>query len=346
VTEHATEEALVALAEMAGAGAALTAKECAQLAQRLAVLEQSWGQLDASRALRLALDLYEIHDHLSVAQAACAPSAAPDSPAQLRDRVAALRATLKVHSDAGFLSHRVRLRAGGLRGAELIDWLEAYPPGQREMAIEQLLDIAHRPLARQALHPDLVDYIPSGIAPIVRAVTQVPIGPEDVLVDIGAGLGKVTMTVHLLSGARAHGVELQEELAAVATRRAQYFGLDGVSHEVCDARFVDLSLATVIFLYLPFTGDTLAAVMHRVEAAARQRSLVICTLGLDLSAYSWLEERKTNELWLAIYDSRFPGVPPRRAASPPPLGAAAELVACEGSRSPDVNASDDEPHNP
>lgn len=32
--------------------------------------------------------------------------------------------------------------------------------------------------------------------------------------------------------------------------------------------------------------------MRRGEAVARQRSLVICTLGLDLNAYSWLEERK------------------------------------------------------
>jgi hypothetical protein len=332
VTQPTTEDALASLAAMAAREGALAAAELAQLAQRLAVLEQS-GQLDVQRATRLAFDLYEIHGRLGALLAAHAPSAAAQDAAVLRGRVAALRATLKAHSDAGFLSDRAHLRAGGLRGAELIAWLEEYPPGQREMAIEHLLDIAHRPLEKRALHPELVDYIPSGIAPIVRAVIEVPIGPEDVFVDIGAGLGKVTMTVHLLSGARAHGIELQEELAAVAARRAREFRLSGVSYEVADARFVDLSEATVIFLYLPFTGDTLAALMQRVEAAARRRSLVICSLGLDLSAYPWLEERKTDELWLAVYDSRFPGVPPRPAGQPAPLGAAAEFVASEGSMS-------------
>ena len=51
----------------------------------------------------------------------------------------------------------------------------------------------------------------------------------------GAGLGKAAMAVHLLTGARARGIELQPELVAAARAQARELGLDGVSFVETDA---------------------------------------------------------------------------------------------------------------
>lgn len=236
---------------------------------------------------------------------------------------------------APYASARARIRDGGLRGAELLAWLAAHPPEQRDAAAEGLLGIAHRPPSRAPLGADLVDYIPSGVAPVVRAVLDAPVTPDDVFVDLGAGLGKVAMLVHLLSGARARAIELQPELVAAGRAAAADLGLDGVSFHESDARDADLSDATIVYLYLPFTGAPLAAVMQRLQAIARRRALVVCTLGLDLRAYDeWLAPRATEEFWLSLYDSRFPGAAPRSPRRPAPLGPAAEDIAAERATPP------------
>ena len=142
----------------------------------------------------------------------------------------------------------------------LLGWLEEHPAAERDAAIEMALGIDSAP-AQKPLGKDRMGYMPAGIAPIVRTVLDVPIGPNDVFVDLGSGLGKVTMAVHLLTGARAIGVELQPDLVSRARAEASYLGLQGVSFVEADALNADLDDATVLFLYLPFTGDVLAGVM-------------------------------------------------------------------------------------
>lgn len=224
---------------------------------------------------------------------------------------------------------RARVRGGGLRGAELVDWLAARPPADRDAAIERLLGIRAPPALAARPHAEMLGYVPSGIAPIVRAVLDVPITPDDVLVDLGAGLGKVAMAVHLLSGARTRGIELLPELVAEATAIAGRLGLEDVTFVSGDARDADLSDATVFFLYLPFTGEVLASVMQRLLAIAEHRDIVICALGLDLRGWDLIVERPTQEFWLSIYDSRVPGAAPRAQRAPLELGPAGGRVARE-----------------
>ena len=149
-----------------------------------------------------------------------------------------------------------------------------------------------------------------------------PIAAGDVFVDLGAGLGKVVMAVHLLTGARARGVEVQPALVAEARARAAELALDGVEFVPGDALTADLDDATVVFLYLPFTGAVLEGVLRRLEAVARRRQLVLCALGLDLRGVDWIAERPTEEFWLSIYDSRIEGArAPAREPARTALGA-------------------------
>ena len=164
-------------------------------------------------------------------------------------------------------------------------------------------------------------------APVVRAVLDVPVTARDVFVDLGAGLGKAVMAVHLLTGARARGVEVQSTLVSEARARAEELGLDGVEFHLSDAVAAGLDDATVVFLYLPFTGATLQRVLQRLEAVARRRQLVICALGLDLRGAAWLVERPSEEFWLSIYDSRIEGAEPRLATPQEALATLGEPIA-------------------
>lgn len=317
------------IAAIAAEDGVLAPGELCSLLELIPRLEQSLSALSLTDQTRTAIDLHAIHARLAGPHAGLAPPAGAPRQATLAAQLVSMLDALEAISARDFASERARIRAGSLRGSELIDWLARYPAEQRDMALEHLLGLVQRPLGKPKLHPELVGYIPSGIAPIVQAVRLIPIGPEDTFIDVGAGLGKVVMAVHLLTGAEVRGIELQPELVDGARRRARALGLDTLNYDVADARVADFSGASVVFLYLPFTGATLDAVMRRIEAAAQQRQLVVCTLGLDLGAYGWLRERATDELWLSIYDSCVPGATPSPSRSRAPLGAAAEAVATE-----------------
>jgi len=222
---------------------------------------------------------------------------------------------------------RSRVRRGGLRGAALLAWLAEIPAGERDAAFEQLLGIDDTPPQRP-LGEGRMGYMPSGIAAIVRTVLDAPIGPDDVFVNLGSGLGKVAIAVHLLTGARARGVEVQADLATRARARAHDLALD-VAFVEGDALDADLDDATVFFLYLPFTGEVLDGVMKRLRVIAERKPIVVCALGLDLHASGWLVERPTQEFWLAIYDSRVGDLPPRVTPPPPAWAALGETIARE-----------------
>lgn len=224
---------------------------------------------------------------------------------------------------------RERIRRGGLRGEELLAWLAAVPPHQRERAVEQLLGIEESPLAPTPLGAELIGYTPSGVGSIVRAVFEVPVRGGDVFVDLGAGLGKAAMIAHLLSGARVRGIELQPDLVARARAQAHQLGLVNVTFVAADARVAALDDGDVFFLYLPFTGGVLRAVLQRLHAVAARRDVVVCALGFDLPQTDWLTRRPTDAFWLSIYDSQREGQEPRPRHGVAPLSSLAEAVAFE-----------------
>ncbi|MBX3187468.1 MAG: hypothetical protein KF819_10660 [Labilithrix sp.] len=215
-----------------------------------------------------------------------------------------------------------------MRGAELLAWLAALPPDDRDRAVEEHLHLADRAHASSAPGEHLVGYHASGVAPIVRAVLEIPIVAEDVFVDLGSGLGKVVRLVELLTGARARGVEVQGALVDHARDAAARDGSD-VAFTHADARDAALDDGTVFFMYTPFTGHALADVTERLLAVAERRAIVVCCLGFDLDRHApSLVRRDFDAFWLSVYDSVVADVPPRpRTARSILAGAAADAVA-------------------
>jgi hypothetical protein len=148
-----------------------------------------------------------------------------------------------------------------------------------------------------------VPYLPSGVAEIVAMVNDAPLRPNDDFVDLGAGLGRVVMLVHLLSGARCRGVEIQEPLVRGARARSAALGIE-VSFAHADAAEIELD-GSVFYLYAPFNGAMLTRVVRRLESVARRRPIVVGTVGLELRDVPWLSRRDgSSSVSLTIYDGR------------------------------------------
>lgn len=199
---------------------------------------------------------------------------------------------------------RSEIRSGALRGERFLEKLERVEPSERDRWLERLLGIDTPPRGSQRPQGDLLGYNPSGVGAVLQLIRELPIGAQDVFVDIGSGLGKVTTLVHLVCGARALGLERNAELVELAKACSSALGLDAVSHAVGDARCQALG-GSVYFLYLPFTGAALERAMSVLETETRGRRVTICCLGLDLGRYPWLEAQESSDFWTTIYRRRL-----------------------------------------
>lgn len=210
------------------------------------------------------------------------------------------------------------MSAGGVpRGASLAEMIAAVPPRDRDAYVDELLrtPALPRPAARAVQDDDeLIDCIPSGVAGVVRALVAAEVGPDDVFVDVGAGLGTVAILAHLLTGARATGIEIQPALVGAASERARDLGIDGVAFVHGDAR-ATLPEGTVYYLYTPFMGASMQRARDRLRAEAGMRQIAICTLGFDLGAAEWLRVVDDDSIFLTVHESVVPGVAPRRRSA-------------------------------
>jgi SAM-dependent methyltransferase len=209
---------------------------------------------------------------------------------------------------------RADVRRGALRGVALLEWLRTIPFRDRDEWVDELLGF-------EALPPDIPDlprgavpYVPCSVEEIMAMVQDVPVLPGDEVVDLGSGLGRVVILAHLLAGARARGVEIQEPLVRRARERAAELGLTDVSFEHANA--VDATLdGSIFFLHAPFNGEMLKSVLSNLESVARRRAIVLCAVGLEFRDLPWLQPRSSRSVALAIYDSRVAGVPHRVAGA-------------------------------
>ncbi|NOK15577.1 class I SAM-dependent methyltransferase [Corallococcus carmarthensis] len=205
---------------------------------------------------------------------------------------------------------RAGIESGALRGDALVELLLSIPALDRDVWLDKLLGFDEPPPDIANLPRGAVPYLPSGVDEILAMVAEVPLRRDDAFVDLGSGLGRVAILAHLLSGARAQGVELQEPLIHLARARCAELALPLVSFVHANAADAELD-GSVFFLYSPFNGEMLSVVLRRLEDVARRRPIVICAVDFELHGVTWLRARKTSKVSLALYDSCVPGVPLR-----------------------------------
>ncbi len=213
-----------------------------------------------------------------------------------------IHARLAARATEAHAATREAIRSGSLRGARLRDHFDALAPDLRDHAIEEILGIAYPPLAEPAREPEIIPYAPSGYDEIVHALDVTGLGPGDVLLDVGAGLGKVVLLATLLSGARAIGIEREPSLAAASAEAARSLGIEGeIDLRRGDARTIDAGDVDVVFMYLPCTGSVLEAVLARLFT---RRFRHLCSGSLELARHPSLVSLERPCGWLEIYGRR------------------------------------------
>ena len=96
-----------------------------------------------------------------------------------------------------------------------------------------------------------VMWLPTSDDLVFKMLDAAKVGPQDELVDLGAGDGKIPIAAARLFGARAWGIEYNKDLAALAQRNAQRAGVANRVRIVHGDIFKeDFSKATVVTMYL------------------------------------------------------------------------------------------------
>ena len=96
-----------------------------------------------------------------------------------------------------------------------------------------------------------VMWLPTSDDLVLKMLDAAKVGPDDELVDLGAGDGKIPIAAARQFGARAWGIEYNKDLAALARRNAQRAGVaERVRIVHGDIFKEDFSKATVVTMYL------------------------------------------------------------------------------------------------
>jgi SAM-dependent methyltransferase len=171
--------------------------------------------------------------------------------------------------------------------------------------------------------PEMVAYQPAPGRVILSLLEQVR--DDDVVYDLGSGLGRVVICVALLTAARAKGVEFQPSFCAYAMRAAQQVSARNAEFIALDARDANFDDGTLFFLYTPFRGALLRAVLEKLRAVAARHAIRICTFGpctADVLNEPWLRQRSgsSSAEELATFESvasaSGPEHPRRRVGGP------------------------------
>ncbi len=165
--------------------------------------------------------------------------------------------------------------------------------------INGILGIHHAPEATRSIQLEMISYKATPARIIFSLLDQYPFTPDDVLYDLGAGLGRIPLCVGLLSRAQAKGVEYEPAYCTFAQQRADRLNLSRVTFLNIDAREADYTDGTVFFLYTPFIGTILQDVLNRLRHEAQTRHITVAAYGpciRDIAQQSWLQLNQPQRL--------------------------------------------------
>ena len=201
-----------------------------------------------------------------------------------------LRAQLIAASDTRATLYRLRETYVG-HGEHKLTW-EDLDADYLDIFINGVLGIASPPEETRPLEPGMIAYHPTPTRVIFALMAQARLSAHDVFYDLGSGLGRVALLAGLLTDAQVKGVEFEPAYCAYAQERAHGLNLSRVTFHNVDARDADYTDGTFFFLYTPFTGRILQAVLARLEAEARSRPITIAAYGAcsqDVARQPWLQ---------------------------------------------------------
>ena len=239
---------------------------------------------------------------------------------RIHKRAKALRTRLEAANAELYQSVRCDIVRGG-RPHVLLQWLQN-SAGENESQIplsglgfdcrDELLSGVlqlHEPsVPNLQLSPEMVFYQPTPVRHIRYLIAATALAEDDFFVDVGSGLGHVSVLVSMVTGARSVGIEVQASYVASARECAQSLHLSRVRFIPQDAREADLSRGTVFYLYSPFNGSILTDVLSALRMESTRRSIKICSLGpctRTVAKETWLKADTTPDTGrITVFDSQ------------------------------------------
>lgn len=176
---------------------------------------------------------------------------------------------------------------------------ESYDP--LDALVTGVLDLAE-PADVAELEAEMVFYQPTPARHIFGFIALAQIDARDTVIDLGAGLGHVTLLTAICTPARCIGIEWQHAYVASAQQCAQALNVRNAMFLAQDVRQARLAEGSVFYLYTPFTGALLRKVLDMLAREAEHRAIRLCSLGP-------CTEVLAKEPWLATDDACDPRRP-------------------------------------
>jgi hypothetical protein len=128
---------------------------------------------------------------------------------------------------------------------------------------------------------DNMIYAPSPVQAINFAAKHMR--NDDVFHDLGAGVGKVVLSLAIRYPERQfRATEIKRNRAAFIKSKANEWGLDNVTVDSCDVTFSDFDASTFFYMYYPFRGIILENTFARIERIPGAR---VCFLNPGLICF-------------------------------------------------------------
>src|SRR5882762_6063421 len=134
---------------------------------------------------------------------------------------------------------------------------------------------------------DAGPYVPSPQSVVSDMLRYADVGPQDFLIDLGSGDGRIVLTAAKVFGARGFGVEIKEDLVHKANDAAKAEGIaDRVKFIKQDLFKTDISQATVLTMYL--LPDTVNLLKDKFLAELKPGTR---SISHDYPLTGWLPEK-------------------------------------------------------
>ncbi len=133
-------------------------------------------------------------------------------------------------------------------------------------------------------------YVPSPQSVVSDMLKLANVGPNDFVIDLGSGDGRIVLTAAKVFGARGFGVEIQDPLVKRSNEAARREGVaDRVKFITRDLFKTDISPATVLTMYL--LPDTVNLLRDKLLAELKPGTRV---LSHDYPLGGWLPEQTVH----------------------------------------------------
>ncbi|HEY6821573.1 MAG TPA: methyltransferase domain-containing protein [Burkholderiales bacterium] len=165
---------------------------------------------------------------------------------------------------------------------------------------------------------DAGPYVPSPDAAVAEMLRYAQVGPQDFIVDLGSGDGRIVRTAAKLFGARGFGVEIKENLVKLANEEARKEGIaDRVKFVKQDLFKTDISQATVLTMYL--LPDTVNLLREKLATELKPGTRIVShdypltgwipedTKQFDLPEKVAISGVQTTIIWLYLVPAKVAG---------------------------------------